>query len=146
MLRFLGGKPYPNLTKEVTSSTRHRPEGWRVKHTMGRNFIKVYDKANVLRVETTINDPSELRVLRLLADKVRRFGEDTEIAEALSEAKADLLSQPTLPDGHGPVSLGRLRAEVAGMASSGGLDAIAAQGYGNERLDQLVNELVEGVC
>lgn len=67
VLRFLGRKPHPNLTKEVTSSTRHRPEGWRVKHTMGRNSIKVYDKANVLRVETTINDPSEFRVLRLQA-------------------------------------------------------------------------------
>ncbi len=67
VLRFLGRKLHPALTKEVTTSARRRPEGWRIKHTMGRNSIKVYDKANVLRVETTINDPSEFRVLRLVA-------------------------------------------------------------------------------
>lgn len=66
VLRFLGRRLHPNLTKEVTTSARGRPEGWRVKHTMGRNSIKVYDKANVLRVETTINDPSQFRVLRLV--------------------------------------------------------------------------------
>jgi hypothetical protein len=67
VLRLLGRKLHPNLTKEVTTSTRGRPEGWRIKHAMGRNSIKVYDKANVVRVETTINDPSEFRVLRLQA-------------------------------------------------------------------------------
>lgn len=66
VLRFLGRKLHPSLTKEVTTSARRRPEGWRIKHTMGRNSIKVYDKANVVRVETTINDPSEFRVLRLV--------------------------------------------------------------------------------
>jgi hypothetical protein len=66
VLRFLGRKLHPTLTKEVTTSTRRRPEGWRVRHTMGRNSIKVYDKANVLRVETTINDPSQFRTLRMV--------------------------------------------------------------------------------
>lgn len=66
VLRFLGRKLHPSLTKEVTTSARRRPEGWRIKHAMGRNSIKVYDKANVVRVETTINDPSEFRVLRLV--------------------------------------------------------------------------------
>jgi hypothetical protein len=33
---------------------------------MARNSIKVYDKANVLRVETTINDPTQFRVLRVI--------------------------------------------------------------------------------
>ena len=31
---------------------------------LGANSIKVYDKGSVLRMETTINNPSELRVLR----------------------------------------------------------------------------------
>ena len=66
VLRFLGRKLHPNLTKEVTTSARGRPEGWRVKHSMGRNSIKVYDKANVIRVETTINDPSQFRTLRMV--------------------------------------------------------------------------------
>jgi hypothetical protein len=72
VLRFLGRKLHPALTKEVTTSARRRPEGWRIKHTMGANSIKVYDKANVLRVESTINDPSEFRVLRLVAGSDNR--------------------------------------------------------------------------
>lgn len=65
VLRFLGRKLHPALAAEVTSDARRRPEGWRVKHRMARNSIKVYDKASVLRVETTINDPAQFRVLRV---------------------------------------------------------------------------------
>jgi hypothetical protein len=64
ILRFLGRKLHPALAAEVTSDARRRPEGWRVKHRMAANTIKLYDKANVLRVETTINDPTQFRVLR----------------------------------------------------------------------------------
>jgi hypothetical protein len=32
---------------------------------MARNWVKVYDKASVLRVETTINNPREFRILRV---------------------------------------------------------------------------------
>jgi hypothetical protein len=64
ILRFLGRKPHPALKAEVGTSTRHRSEGWRVKHRLGRNSIKVYDKGPCLRVETTINDPTALRAWR----------------------------------------------------------------------------------
>src|SRR5262249_59784422 len=64
VLRFLGRKLHPALAAEVTTDARRRPEGSRVKHRMAANQIKLYDKANVLRVETTINDPSQFRVLR----------------------------------------------------------------------------------
>jgi hypothetical protein len=64
ILRFLGRKPHPALQAELGTSTRHRQEGWRVKHRLGRNSIKLYDKGPCLRVETTINDPSQLRVWR----------------------------------------------------------------------------------
>jgi len=66
VLRFLGRKLHRALTQEVTTSARRRPEGWRAKHHMGRNSIKVCDKANVVRAETTINDPSQFRVLRMV--------------------------------------------------------------------------------
>jgi hypothetical protein len=69
VLRFLGRKLHPSLTAEVLTETRRRPEGWRVKHRMARNWIKVYDKVSVLRVETTINNPSEFRVLRVFTDE-----------------------------------------------------------------------------
>ena len=64
VLRFLGRKLHPALLAEVGTSTRRRPEGWRVKHRLGRNSIKVYDKASCLRVETTCNDPGQLRAWR----------------------------------------------------------------------------------
>ncbi len=65
VLRFLGRKLPPALAAEVASDARRRPEGWRVRHRMGRNSVKCYDKANVLRVEVTINDPTCFRVLRV---------------------------------------------------------------------------------
>jgi len=71
VLRFLGRKLHGNLAAAVETSVRRRPEGWRVKHRMNRNSIKTYDKASVLRVETTINNPSEFRVLRRISSRGR---------------------------------------------------------------------------
>jgi hypothetical protein len=65
VLRFLGRTLTPQLQAEVTTDARRRPEGWRVKHRMACNSIKVYDKANVRRVEVRINDPTQFRVLRM---------------------------------------------------------------------------------
>jgi hypothetical protein len=65
VLRFLGRKLHPALAAEVGTDARRRPEGWRIKHRMGRNSIKLYDKGPVLRVETTINDHGQFRVLRV---------------------------------------------------------------------------------
>jgi hypothetical protein len=65
VLRFLGRKLHPALAAEVGTDARRRPEGWRIKHRMGRNSVKVYDKGPVLRVETTINDHAQFRVLRV---------------------------------------------------------------------------------
>lgn len=65
VLRFLGKKPHGNIQSEVTSDYRRRIEGLRVKHSVGSNSVKMYDKqASVLRVETTINDPRNLKVYR----------------------------------------------------------------------------------
>jgi hypothetical protein len=64
VLRFLGRKLHPNLQAEVTTQRARRPEGFRVKHSFKRNSIKLYDKGRVLRVETTINNPGEFKVLR----------------------------------------------------------------------------------
>jgi hypothetical protein len=65
VLRFLGRKLHPALKAEVLTEAKRRPEGWRIKHRLARNWVKVYDKASVLRVETTINNPREFRVLRV---------------------------------------------------------------------------------
>jgi hypothetical protein len=63
VLRFLGQKQ-PGK-REVTGSYQRRIEGVRVKHCVGNNSVKMYDKAgSVLRVETTINDAGMFEVYR----------------------------------------------------------------------------------
>jgi hypothetical protein len=69
VLHFLGRKPHPSLAAEVLLDAKRRPEGWRVKYRLARNWVKVYDKASVLRVETTINNPREFRTLRVVTDE-----------------------------------------------------------------------------
>jgi hypothetical protein len=66
VLRFLGKKRlHGNFQGEVTSDMKRRPEGYRVKHRVKGNSIKAYDKFSVLRVETTISQPREFKVLRV---------------------------------------------------------------------------------
>jgi hypothetical protein len=63
VLRFLGQKQ-PGK-REVTGSYQSRTEGVRVKHCLGNNSVKMYDKAgSVLRIETTINDAGMFEVYR----------------------------------------------------------------------------------
>lgn len=66
VLRFLGRKLHPALTAEVKTDHKRRPEGRRVKHWLGRNSIKMYDKWSVLRIETTINQPRDFKILRVI--------------------------------------------------------------------------------
>lgn len=39
-------------------------EGYRVRHWLGSNSVKLYNEGNVLRIETTVNDPYAFRVYR----------------------------------------------------------------------------------
>jgi hypothetical protein len=75
VMRFLGkrvnqdGTVPANLTQEVTTDLKRRAEGVRIKHRLGQNSIKLYDKAYteqaaVLRPEVTINDPAQFKVYR----------------------------------------------------------------------------------
>ena len=71
VMRFLGRKipPTGNLPPafagEVVSRLTKRPEGIRIKHRLGSNHIKLYDKeGSNLRVETTINQTGDFKVLR----------------------------------------------------------------------------------
>ena len=72
VLGFLGRKLHPSLAAEVVTDAKRRPEGWRVRHRMGPNWVKMYDKASVLRVETVINNPREFRILRTFQDEAGR--------------------------------------------------------------------------
>jgi hypothetical protein len=67
VLRFLGRCPHVRhyQTSEICTTLKTRPEGTRVKHQLNSNSVKMYNKQQtVLRIETTINDPRDLKVLR----------------------------------------------------------------------------------
>jgi hypothetical protein len=67
VLRFLGRSPKMNLyrTSEIVTTLKTRPEGICVRHRLNRNSLKMYDKqGSGLRIETTINDPRDMKVLR----------------------------------------------------------------------------------
>lgn len=63
--RYLGKRPHKNFEKEATSSYKLRPEGASIKHRAAKNGVKLYGKyRNLMRAETTLNNPSEMRVYR----------------------------------------------------------------------------------
>lgn len=70
VMRFLGhrvpattGRVNGRFKGEARTSYQHRPEGVRLKHWVGQNSIKMYDKAGrVLRVETTLNAPEVFKL------------------------------------------------------------------------------------
>ena len=50
---------------EVVSDLKKRPLGYRIKHRVGGNWLKMYDKfGQVLRIEVVINQPQALRMRR----------------------------------------------------------------------------------
>jgi hypothetical protein len=67
VLRFLGrrGSIRQQGAAALQSDLKTRYEGVRIKHALNRNSLKMYDKqASVLRVETTVNDPRDMKVYR----------------------------------------------------------------------------------
>lgn len=68
VVRFLGLKCRPQ-TGDLETRHARRPEGRRIKHRIRQNWLKLYDKWSVLRVETVINNPADFRVLRFENDR-----------------------------------------------------------------------------
>lgn len=58
------GLPWVNCSSSLKSTIKEYVEGVRVRHWVDTNSIKMYNEFNVLRLETTINDPGVLRGLR----------------------------------------------------------------------------------
>ncbi len=77
-----------------------------------------------------------MRTYAALAERARHFDELPEVREALAAASTPELGEPSVSSGDDP---GALKAEAAG------LDALAARGYANERLDQLVVDVLLGL-
>lgn len=129
VMRFLGHRLYENHEGEIVSDYRSRPEGVCVKHHAMGNSIKVYDKGgSVLRIETTINNPSAYRSYRAsetepegdkqwrmmrrgVADMYRR----AEVSQAANDRYAEALAalDTTTP-------LGQLAAKVCRSLSKDG--------------------------
>lgn len=49
---------------EIVSDLRHRYQGYRIKFKINNNQIKMYDKGNNLRIEVTINNPKDFKVMK----------------------------------------------------------------------------------
>jgi hypothetical protein len=70
VLRFLGhkvptsGQVHGNFAGEVLTDLKRRVEGTRLKYQLKTNSGKMYDKYGNLRLEATINNVSEFKILR----------------------------------------------------------------------------------
>jgi DNA-binding MarR family transcriptional regulator len=86
---FLGKKITPQLAQEIGSRLSTRIEGRCIKHHMGSVSVKVYDKfAQVLRIETTVNDVSFFKHHRKVE---HRDGHDTYELAALKKSIYSLI-------------------------------------------------------
>ena len=115
VMRFLGqrvpvqGNAHPRDCREIFSDIRERPEGLRIKHRLGENSVKLYNKqGSIARIETTLNDVRHLKTPRRVKDKVvwkpmRKSVADARRRARLSDqcneryAKALALMVPTQP-------------------------------------------------
>jgi hypothetical protein len=107
VMRFLGRSVdkgiTPRFSGEIISDLHRRIEGTRVKHSVNRNSVKMYNKAgSVLRVETTLNDMRDIKAPRLI--------EDRKVWKPMRKGVADMPR----------------RAEVSDASSRRYLDALAA--------------------
>jgi hypothetical protein len=67
------GRIRGNVPQEVMTDCRKFHEGFRVKHWLNRNSIKMYNKSgSILRIETTINHTRDFKVFRPPADDADR--------------------------------------------------------------------------
>jgi hypothetical protein len=64
VMRFFGRKLTGQFGGDIVSDLRRHSEGMRLKHWVNENSVKLYNCLNVLRPETTIHNPKDLRVYR----------------------------------------------------------------------------------
>jgi xylose isomerase len=82
-----------------------------------------------------------MRTYLVLREKVRQFQGDAEIAAAMAVADVRAINEPTSPDGLGSDAIEAIRTSTGSVSEA----ELGARGYGHERLDQLVTELLLGV-
>jgi xylose isomerase len=79
-----------------------------------------------------------MRTYLILREKAERFRTDPEIQAALTEAMVAAIHEPAIASAPTADSIAAMR------AGPFDLDLFATRGYGHERLDQLVTELIMG--
>ena len=84
---FLGKKLTSNFHGEAVADYIRRPVGYRVKFKLEANSIKMYDKGNSLRIETTINNP---RVFKVYGDVHHRDGTVTKQWKPMGKSISNL--------------------------------------------------------
>lgn len=169
VLRFLGRRACLGTDAcRVQSDLKKRPEGVRLKHQVNRNALKMYDKqGSVLRVETTINDPRDLKVYRTkendpngpkqwrrlrkgVADLQRRAQVSqaaneryleslaaVEVQQTLGETAKDLC-QPTIWQGRRARALNPLNPDDARLLQAVARGEFALHGFRNRDLRKLL--------
>lgn len=71
VLKYMGrpvkenGQPHPLANPELLTKVGSWHDGTRVRHYVDKNSVKFYNQQNVLRIETTMNNPSRFKVQRL---------------------------------------------------------------------------------
>ena len=84
---FLGRKLHGNYQDEMGNDFSTRIEGTRIKHSMGKVSIKMYDKFSlVLRIETTVNDVSFFKHYRTVEHR------DGSVSTQLANMKKEIYS------------------------------------------------------
>lgn len=122
VMRFLGKKQLrSNFPGQVVSNIKERTEGMRIKHSVNDNSVKAYNKqGNILRVETTINNPHNLKVYR-----PKQSDPDTLCWQRMRKGIADL----------------HRRVEVSQKSNERYLNALATL-----NTDQPLPEIIKPVC
>ena len=76
IITFFGKKMHGKYEGEIGNNYHVRIEGRRIKHSMGKASIKMYDKfAHILRIETTVNDVTFFKHYR---EVIHRDGSSTQ--------------------------------------------------------------------
>jgi hypothetical protein len=173
VLRFLGhkvradGQPHGNFGLEVVSDLKARPEGIRIKHRVGANSVKMYNKqGTVLRVETTLNNMRELKSPRMeegkvvwkrmrkgVADIARRAevsqGANARYLQAMATAENPLplktltaaLAQPVVREGRRARGLNLLGEPDARLLAAAGDGKFLLHGFRNKDLREMLFEV-----
>jgi len=76
IITFFGKKMNGKYEGEIGNNYHVRLEGSRIKHSMGKSSIKMYDKfAQIIRIETTVNDVAFFKHFR---EVIHRDGSSTQ--------------------------------------------------------------------